>query len=83
MLGFVCGDNYNGATRLTLDIPTVALEHPHDTDRCKTDTVREDKESEEAPKKKRKIKVSADLKREWWETWADEEAGKFTGPYDL
>lgn len=67
-----------------LDIPTVALEHPHATDKCKTDAFRED--GEDAPKaKRRKIKTSAmngDLKREWWQIWADEEAGKFTGHYN-
>lgn len=69
-----------------LDIPTVELEHKHATDDCKTDAFREkDGQPRVIMPKKRKLKAKALLNagpRKWWEIWQDEEAGKFTAPYN-
>lgn len=69
-----------------LDIPTVGIEHKHATDNCKTDAFRQ-KEGQPGVimPKKRKLKAKALVNaspRKWWEIWQDEEAGKFTAPYN-
>ncbi|KAK2465905.1 hypothetical protein APHAL10511_001546 [Amanita phalloides] len=68
------------------DIPTVALEHKHATDQCKTNALRKKEEQDAIATKKRKAKASASSNtapRKWWEIWQDEEAGKSAGPYSL
>lgn len=69
-----------------LDIPTVEIEHRHATDNCKTDAFRE-KQGQPGVimPKKRKIRAKALVNatpRKWWEIWQEEEAGRFTAPYN-
>ncbi|KAF8621916.1 hypothetical protein AX15_007411 [Amanita polypyramis BW_CC] len=78
--------NENGVEVDGAGIPTVTLEHRHVSDQCKTDALRKKEDLEPTVSKKRKGKGGATATApmpKWWEIWRDEEAGKFTGPYNL